>query len=93
MNMDDIPQQPEVGGTVMCVGCHTPTHITNAYWKVRSMVVDHRLPVGTQRLSKKKDWGTFGKIYLGEHFCDRCSMLIAGYIENLGTSTELETGN
>ena len=91
--MDDsnIDEQMEaqnslVGGTVMCVGCNTPAHINNAFWKTRSMVRDFRLPPGMQKLSKSKNMGTFGKKYLKEHFCDRCSMLITGYIENLGTS-------
>jgi hypothetical protein len=82
------PEQSTVqSGTVECAGCGIPTHVNNAFWKVRSIVRDARLPVGIRPPSKPKNIGKLGKIYLKEHFCDRCSMLITGYIENLGNGT------
>ena len=81
-------QNSLISGTVTCVGCDTPTHVNNAFWKTRTVVHDSRLPLGVKAQPKPKNIGKLGKIYLKEHFCDRCSMLITGFIENLRVSKE-----
>jgi len=72
--------------SIACTLCKVPTQYNNTYIKVRTFEQDYRLPVGISQQAPKAEKGNLGRknrIVLFEGVCDRCSMLVAGYIESL----------